>query len=247
MGRFNNGMEAGKIAGSTFGFTGIGLHRLGATEYTLVDIVVDITGSVSDFKDELLACLKTAVSSCQKSPRSENLLLRVTTFNSAVGIVELHGYMPLSEINVDDYKPLDPDGYTNLFDATYQAVGASIQYGQKLMENDFLCNAIVYVITDGDDNRSKMTPKMVGQVLEDARKTEKLESIVSILIGVNAQSYRHKLEAFQIEAGLTQYVDVSDASKGKLAKLAGFISQSVSSQSQAVGTGGPSQNIDATI
>jgi hypothetical protein len=35
--------------------------------------------------------------------------------------------------------------------------------------------------------------------------------------------------------------------EGKLAKLAGYISQSVSSTSQALGTGGPSQNIAATI
>ena len=46
---------------------------------------------------------------------------------------------------------------------------------------------------------------------------------------------------------ISQYIDAGAATKGKLAKLADFVSQSVSSQSQALGTGGPSQNISATI
>ena len=43
------------------------------------------------------------------------------------------------------------------------------------------------------------------------------------------------------------HIDVGDATPRKLAKLAAFVSQSISSQSQALGTGGPSQNIAATI
>jgi hypothetical protein len=49
------------------------------------------------------------------------------------------------------------------------------------------------------------------------------------------------------EVGITQFIDAGDATKGKLAKLAAFVSQSISSTSQALGTGGPSQAIAATV
>ena len=54
------------------------------------------------------------------------------------------------------------------------------------------------------------------------------------------------LDGFATEAGM-KYLSAGDATNGKLAKLAEFVSQSVSSQSQSLGTGGPSQTIAATI
>ena len=87
-------------------------------------------------------------------------------------------------------------------------------------------------------------------VADEARKSvsgEILESMVSVLIGINGSSYSSWLSKFQKEAGLTHFIDAGDATPRKLAKLANFVSQSVSSQSQALGTGGPSQNISPTI
>ena len=52
------------------------------------------------------------------------------------------------------------------------------------------------------------------------------------------------LEAFPKDAYLSQFVDIGDATPGKLAKLANFVSESVSSQSQALGSGAPSQAIN---
>jgi hypothetical protein len=52
------------------------------------------------------------------------------------------------------------------------------------------------------------------------------------------------LESFRKEAALDEYISVGDVTEGKLAKLAQFISQSVSSQSRALGSGGPSQPVD---
>ena len=48
------------------------------------------------------------------------------------------------------------------------------------------------------------------------------------------------LQGFTAQAGVDQYVDVADATPGTLAKLARFVSHSISSQSQSLGTGGPS-------
>lgn len=249
MPRIADDTETFHIGGTTFQFTGTGLKRLGATEYTLATVAVDVTGSTAGFAAALLEALKTSISACKKSPRSDNLLARVITFSTHVGgVSEIHGFKPLSDIDPDqDYPPFHPDGMTPLFDATFSAVGAAAEYGKQLKDGDFLANAIVFIITDGDDNSSSATPRMIAEKIDEIRRDEKLESIHTVLIGINAASYRAQLKQFQREARLDQYVDVADASAGRLAKLADFVSQSVSSTSQALGTGGASQTIPASI
>lgn len=249
----NENMNVGVIAGmQAFKFSGTRIENLGATEYTLVTIAVDLTGSVEDFKDALRKCLITAVKSCKKSPRSDNLLIRVIFFSESYpgGVQELHGFKLLSEIDPDnDYPELRPSGRTPLFDAAFSAVGATNTYAKQLMDNDFLANGIVFIITDGDDNCSSVTTQMVKKQVSDAVKGEHIESLITILIGINLTDsyYKGKLESFKDDAGLDQFIDAGQATEGKLAKLAEFVSQSVSSQSQSLGTGGPSQNISATI
>jgi uncharacterized protein YegL len=240
-------METGKIGGAqAFQFSATRIEHLGATEYTLVTIVIDVTGSVQGFADDLLKCLKTAVDSCKKSPRSNNLLLRVIIFSSSVGIKEIHGFKPLGEIDPAQYQPFNPYGNTNLYDATFSAVGATNTYAKKLMSQDFLANGIVFVITDGDDNASSVTIQMIKEEMDRATKGEEIESLLGILIGVNAMQYEPELDKFAQTSGL-KFIDAGEATKGKLAKLAEFVSQSVSSQSQALGNKKPSQNISATI
>ena len=239
-----------QITGSNFGFSGAAVETLGASEYTLVTIAVDTTGSTHGFSDELRSCLISAVEACQKSPRSDNLLLRAIEFSTSCGkdgIKELHGFTPLIDVNTSDYPDFRPDGLTPLYDAVFSSVGSMIDYGETLMESDYLVNAITFIITDGYDNHSTTTPKMIAEKIGTVVQDEQLESLVSILIGINAQEYQSELTSFQQEANIDTYIDAGDASKAKLAKLAQFVSQSVSSQSQALGTGGPSQQISATI
>jgi len=246
--RLGKNMEQNTIGGTAFKFSAIGLEHLAATEYTLVTIAVDVTGSVSGFESELRKCLVTAVESCKKSPRSNNLLLRVILFSTSLpgGIEEVHGFKPLSEIDPNAYPNLVPGGMTPLCDAAFSAVGATNEYGKDLMDQDYLANGIVFVITDGCDNDSKTTADMVKMEIEKGVKGETIESIIGIVIGVNAKQYKQELQDFSDGTSM-RYLDAGDATPQKLAKLADFVSKSVSSQSQAMGTGGPSQNISATI
>lgn len=238
-----------RIGGGSFTFSAVRVDKLGATEYTLVTIAVDETGSVDKFEKELRDMLVAAVESCKKSPRSDNLLVRVITFGSQHknGVNEIHGFKPLADIDTSQYPDIRPGGMTPLCDACYSALGAMNKFAQDLVDNDYGVNAIAFIITDGGENASTATMRMVREEAKKAITGEVLESLVSVLIGVNAAQYRQVLTTFQQEADLTQYIDAGEATKGKLAKLAQFVSQSVSSQSQALGTGGPSQNIALTI
>jgi uncharacterized protein YegL len=230
---------------SGYAFSTIALEKLGASEYTLVGIACDVSGSVGGFGPELIGAIKVAAESCSKSPRAENLTIRVTTFNSSLD--EFHGFDFLKGLDVSRYDTLlnRLGGSTALYAATREALEAIESEGARLAANEIAVNGILFVITDGCDNVSRETPEQIKKVIERIKKDEHLESIKVVLIGVNVQdpSVKRELEKFHKDAALDQYVDVGEASKGKLAKLADFVSRSVSSTSQALGTGGPSQSL----
>lgn len=233
-----------------FDYTSISVDKLGATEYTVVGIVVDQTTSVSPFKDDLEKMLAASIGSCRESPRSLNLLVRSTVFNSNCGIEELHGFTLLSSINPDDFVgTIQPNGSTNLYDAGLDAVETLYEYVKKLYDDEVICNAngIVFIITDGDDNASRInTPAMIKEAIDKIRRAEALESIRTILIGVNDTDtyFRDRLETLRQEASIDEYLSMGEVTEKKLAKLAQFVSQSISSTSQSLGTGQPSQPVD---
>lgn len=240
----DDNMQLMKIPGSgAFQFSAVKPTSLGATEYTLVTIACDISGSVDAFAKELLDTVKAVVRACQKNPRSENLMLRLISYNDTV--YEVHGFLPLNSINPDDYKALQCGGMTALYDAVFSSVGATLSYSESLIAQDFDVNGAVYIITDGMDNRSVTTLKQIANQLSKSKKSEVIESLITVLVGVNTSDDECKryLETFRVDADLTQFVDVGDATPQKLAKLGGWVSKSISSQSQALGTGGPSQSL----
>lgn len=226
-----------------FGFSATKLQDLGAPDYTLVTIVADRSGSTAKFQTEMESVLKEIVKACQHSPRADNLMLRLVTFDNYHK--EVHGFKLLNQIDLNSYNDvLAPGGMTALFDATVDAVEAVSNYGKSLMENEYPTNGITFVITDGLDNQSKFTPKQVHDAMAKTISGETLESHISILIAVETDpSATQALDNFNKEAGFTQFVHLNDASKKNLAKLANFVSKSISSQSSAIGTGGPSQTI----
>lgn len=242
---------------NNFSFSGVDIENLDGSEYTLVSILVDESSSVESFKVQLEKTLATVTDACKKSPQSENLLLRVATFTSGFGnggdtIKEIHGFMNLSNIADDQYDDaINPSGMTPLYDAAGDALESIEVYGKKMAEQDFFCNGIFFVITDGYENSSQKLQNAsdVKNSLARIRRDESLESIRAILIGVNDTDaqLRDALDTFKDEGGFDEYISLGDVEAGKLAKLANWISQSISSQSQSLGSGGPSQAANFTL
>ena len=83
------------------------------------------------------------------------------------------------------------------------------------------------------------------QAFEQAAKSECLESIMSALVGVNITDVQAKteLEAFHTTAGFNQYINLEDVSEKSFARLWNWISQSISSTSAVLGSGGPSSSV----
>lgn len=233
----DNNMLTNRVG--NFSFSGVRPEKLGATEYTLVTVVTDKTGSVAGFEKDLVAMKRAVVQACQRDPRAEFLMLRNVWFNTKID--EEHGFVELAAIDPAKYSAPKCDGMTALHDAVFSSVAVSNAYAKTLRDSDFSVNAVVFIITDGEDNKSSHTVADVKAELARGVRQEHLESLNVILIGVNAVQCRARLETFQRQAGLTQYVDAGTASPKQLAQLAGFVAKSISSQSKSLGSGGPSK------
>jgi uncharacterized protein YegL len=249
MPKLKNDLEEHALPTGSFGYSAAKLEDLGATEYTLVDLVVDVSGSVANYKDDLERAIQQIVQACKMSPRADNLMVRLVTFSDT--LEEIHGYKLLESCNLNDYKGvLTIRGMTALYDAAENSVMAQGDYAKKLIENDFQTNGVVFVLTDGCDNQSKCSAKDVGKALKKTIQTEVLESLVTVLIGVGTKNHSEVspfLDKFRNDAGLTQFVEVEKTDAKTLAKLAEFVSKSISAQSQALGTGGASTPVSLNI
>jgi hypothetical protein len=230
---------------NTFSFSAVDLSTLGATEYTLVAIITDTSGSVFTFAREEEEAIKGVIGACRKSPRADNLMLRMTRFDTSVE--EVHGFKLLQDCNPADYDGvIRTGGMTALYDAAIDGIDALSRYGKELQKNDFSVNGIAFVITDGQNNAGvHLNPRGVKEAISRALSGENLESIQTILIGVNVgdPTLEAYLKNFAADTGFSQYVELKDANAATLAKLAAFVSKSISSQSMALGTGGPSQTL----
>lgn len=233
-----------KATGSGFSFSGVKADSLGASEYTLVGLAADCSGSVMGFAREIEGCIKSSLEGCQKSSRVDNLLVRALRFDS--DREELHGFRALSDCHLANYDGcVKGGGTTVLYDASVDLIDSLATYGKHLQSQEYMANGIVVVLTDGMDLGSSLSADEVKAAIARARMGESLESILTILIGINVANPQVSqfLQNFKTNAGFDQYIEAKDATSKTFAKVAGFISQSVSSQSQALGTGGPSQAI----
>lgn len=247
MAKQSNQLEQHDLDNGTFGYSATSLEDLGATEYTIVTIVNDTSGSVTPFKKAMEDALAQIIESCKYSKRADNLMIRVLHFDD--NLKEFHGFKLLADCDLKSYdNSIVIGGSTALFDASHNAISATSDYAKKLVDSDFSVNSIVFIITDGDDNMSTTaTPKKIKKLLQDIMKEEKLESMVTVLIGVGTKgnpTISQYLANFKNEAGLTQFIELENANAKSLARLADFVSKSISAQSNALGTGGPSQQLD---
>lgn len=233
-------METHNISGvGNFQFSAARIDDLEATEYTLVTIALDTSSSVQNFESDYERMMNTIINACKKNPRSENLLVRVITFSN--DIKEYHGFKLLSQIATDEYNNIRASGMTALYDAVYSAIGATLNYSIKLIDNNFDVNGIIYIITDGCENNSTSTVNVIQGQIKQIMKSEELKSITTILIGLidpdDSGDIETVLKKFRAQAGLTSFINAGDINKSNLARLANFMSQSISSQSQTLATG----------
>jgi uncharacterized protein YegL len=236
-------LQSFMVPGGNYGYTGTPVNNLTSFEYTLAQGLLDESGSTNSFARAMELAVKEMIKALRRSPRADNLMYRQSHF--ATNYREQHGWMPLAKINLDDYDGCyQPGGMTTLYDSNERALKELQDYAHQQAAMKYLCNGFFFCMTDGRDYGSTFKPQQVRDAFTTVVKDESMESLLSILIGVNDDPGIQKdLEAYANLVGYTQYLPLKDADEKTLAKLAAFISQSIQAQSQALGTGGPSKSL----
>src|SRR5215211_4418377 len=86
------------LPNSHYGYSATRLEDLGATEYTVVTVCCDVSGSTAAFIQEMEQAIAQIVQACKFSPRADNLLLRLVAFDHLLS--ELHGFKLLENCHL---------------------------------------------------------------------------------------------------------------------------------------------------
>ena len=229
------------VPGTNYGYQGAKIDTLASFENTLAIGLLDESGSTTPFARQMEVCVKEIIKALRHSPKAANLIYAHYHFDTHFR--EVHGFKPLIECDEADYDGIwAGGGRTTLYDSEDKVINFLLDYALRQRQQHYTCNGIVYIITDGQDFGSTLTQNNVKLSLAKAIANEDLESLVTILIGINDDpSVQADLRDHATRVGFTAYQSVEKADEQTLAQLAGFVSKSVAAQSKALGTNGPSQ------
>lgn len=229
------------VPNTNFGYTGANVATLASFENTLTVGLFDESGSTTPFARQMELCIQEIIKGLRTSPRASNLMYAQYHFDTSFR--EFHGFKPLIECNEADYDGCwGGGGKTTFYDSLDKVLRFILDYARQQAAQHYVCNGILYVLTDGCDFGSTLTQRDNKKTLAEILTAEELESLLTVMIGINPDPGVQKaLEATAKEIGFSAYIPVEKADEKTLAKISGFVvSQSVS-QSQHLGSGGPSQ------
>jgi len=196
--------------------------------------VVDTSGSISTYVNELNHAFNDFTKTMQKSHVAEKLFVSVIEFDENVRVNT--GFQPIQSIPIMDFgKKLG--GATSLYDAVKVGLENAIEYRRNLEKSGVETKTLIFVITDGGDNNSKNPAHVVKRLIDSMKSEERSAfSFTSILFGVGSSAEFTKA---QQEMGIEHLAKIG-TSGSDMRKMIGFISQSISSV--GVGQAPPSIN-----
>lgn len=183
--------------------------------------VVDVSPSISSYVQHLNHAFSDFVSTMQKSHVADKLLVSVVEFSDKVSVRT--GFQPIAQLQSIDFTPQGSG--TALYDATLKGLENAVAYRKNLESSGVMAKTLLFVITDGEDNSSKVLAKKVKAEMQAVISNEKNAfSFVSVLFGVgNSNSF----EKAQKDMGIQHLAQVG-LSGDEIKKMIGFISQSIS-------------------
>jgi uncharacterized protein YegL len=204
-------------------FTNFDPTNVATDDVILVTFVIDKSGSVGSFVNDLNKVLNEFVDEISKSHVSDKVLVQTLLFNGKVEVV--HGFKPITEV---DKFNINTTGYTALYDATKFALANAWNYKNDLTQQGLTAKSLVFVLTDGDDNASKSKPAEVKAIIDGFYTNESFANEFTIMaFGLGDEADFNKIFlGMGIRQELIAKVGVDAKS---LRSMIGFISSSVSS------------------
>lgn len=232
------------IGNTTYQFSYTRPDALDSVEYTLGTLILDFTGSLHGQEANLLKIARTVLEACKMHPRRDFMMLRIVTFNASIGVQELLGFTPVTQIMDIDLNQCRASGSTNLYDAIVASLAVAKKYAKTLKDEEIFVNGITFIGTDGEDCASMATQDDAADAAKQIMVDESMESHRVVLLGLRPESPRAYAEQVALARAMdAQYEKVDDLSGSSLAKMSDFISKSISAQSVSLGSGSASKPI----
>lgn len=193
-----------------------------------VQFVVDVSGSVTNYVNELNSGLNEFIERMQKSHVADKVFVSVVIFNHKIEV--LTGYQPISQVQSFDFGKYI-DGTTALYGGTRVALENALNYREGLENAGVNCKTLVFVMTDGGDNEPRQgsasdVKKIIDNLLQEERNFASFETI---LFGIN-DSEKGVFESAAADMGIKNVVTIKQ-SADQIKRMINFISSSVSGAS----------------
>ena len=135
--------------------------------------VVDVSPSISSYVQHLNHAFSDFVSTMQKSHVADKLLVSVVEFSDKVSVRT--GFQPIAQLQSIDFTPQGSG--TALYDATLKGLENAVAYRKNLESSGVMAKTLLFVITDGEDNSSKVLAKKVKAEMQAVISNEKNETL----------------------------------------------------------------------
>ncbi len=223
------------------GCDGVDAEDIDSEEVTLVCVTIDASYSMDSHRNEVIKSYNEMfLRPLQGAKNKESILVSLWVFSAETGeyVRLVHGYTPVADcpqLTPSDYAP---DGGTPLNDAAHRGMSGLLLYGQTLRDSGTRTKSIMVVMSDGEENSSKLPATKVRTLSEDVLRSQ--EFVLSyIFFGSEADGdkYAKKL-GFPPQHRLT-----SDLDDSGIRRVMRQVSASVITTSQTkVSAGSISQN-----
>lgn len=154
--------------------------------------LIDSSGSMSPYKTDVINAHPEMLDTLRKSAKCKNDALYVIQYTFAQTSIRLHPFEKLSANKQDNISTLGshnyhPDGDTSLYDAVFDLLKEMAVCIEQAYEDGVKSTFTIAVITDGEDNRSKINPADVCKVIADMRSKGYLRS--SVVLGLKSAQF----------------------------------------------------------
>lgn len=242
-------LQSFMIPGGNYGYTGAAVEDLTSFKNCLALTLFDESGSTRYFASQMEMAMAKITKFLRISSEADKIIQGHWQFDTE--LKEVLGLTPLPQIADDQFDGCwAGGGRTALYFGECRMMEILRDYARLQAEKRYICNGILITLTDGGnytidgDPGHEFTEELVKRAFAETVTNEDLESVVSVLIGINPDDYIQKqLQEHADNVGYTRYLPVEKADEATMAKIAGFISQSIQSQSQHIASGGPSTKI----
>jgi hypothetical protein len=155
---------------TTLGAQGISPEDLSEDRVTLFVPILDHTGSRAHEADLMRSEYNKMLESLKLSSGKDSILVSSWLFGTSSTL--LHGFVSLDDAVRLDRSNYDPDGMTALYDGVLDAFTSTAAYAKTLLDQGYRVKVVIVVLTDGEDNASKILPSQVKKVAEDLLNME---------------------------------------------------------------------------